>query len=187
MPPTEPENLAILQKHGRYSELGFPHTGWELVGEDDLGEPAHVCEACCSALCRYTYDLIHPAFPGRITVGCVCADKLTETSTASERERTRINRAIRRKKWVTRKGWKLSANGNPTLKVKGARITLREEKPNGWIWLLQAPPSEFRVSTSYFASAEIAKLEAFDTLYPEPGLADKARRRLAAFKGTITK
>lgn len=118
----------------------MPHRGWELVDVEDLGEPAHTCEACGKTEIRYVHTIEHPDFR-TLDVGCVCCEHLTgDYANPRRREQELRNAAARRGRAAKQAGlrraeremcrtlarhrwpsmrWRISARGNPWAKVEG--------------------------------------------------------------------
>jgi hypothetical protein len=96
------EDLTLMKAHprslfGKRAQTDVPHTGWECVGVDDLGDRFRVCEMCELQKLRYVHHMWHPDYPEVLEVGCVCAGKMEKDSErATRREREMKNRARRR-------------------------------------------------------------------------------------------
>lgn len=88
------------QEHGKI----MPQSGWEYCGEDDLGDVIGTCEACGNQI-RYEH-LIHHLNWGWLTVGCLCADRLTGNTEASETEKRRKEEAKKFKTFRDSLRWK---------------------------------------------------------------------------------
>lgn len=76
-----------------------PQSGWELVGEDDLGGLYGSCDRCNTEI-RYEFFVQHPNW-GAMTVGTICCDDLTGTKIASERRKydDRLKRFMKSSRW----------------------------------------------------------------------------------------
>jgi hypothetical protein len=82
---------------GRYLPTLPAHKGWTWQDVEDLGGLDGECEACGTEH-RYSHYLTHPEHPS-ISVGCVCAGKLTEdyvNPAAREKELRRKRREMQR-------------------------------------------------------------------------------------------
>lgn len=113
---------------GKWREPGFPHKGWSCVDVQDLEDPLHTCEVCETSSVRYVHWLTHPNYPQQLGAGCVCAGHLTEDLVgAQNREKSAVNIAKRRAKWLTRK-WRVSGNGNPFLNTDGYNVVVFRRK-----------------------------------------------------------
>lgn len=76
-----------------------PDTGWEYVGEDDLGDRVGNCELCDTAI-RYVHYVQHEHWE-QMGVGTDCCDALTGTREATEARRRlgRFRRFLASSKW----------------------------------------------------------------------------------------
>ena len=76
-----------------------PNTGWEYVGEDDLGDLLGNCELCDTSI-RYVHYVQHEHWE-QMGVGTNCCDNLTGTQEATEyRKRLgRLRRFISSSRW----------------------------------------------------------------------------------------
>ena len=114
-------------EHGRWSEAGVPHRGWECSGVEILDEPEHICEMCDVALVRYVHVMQHADYPDPLRVGCQCAAKMEEDYSAArakarERSAKRIQRG--RSRWLARTGWRRSWKGNSFINADGFNVTV---------------------------------------------------------------
>ena len=123
-------SLSSLEFHprhrfGKWAQAGVPHTGWQCLFINDLGEQDHTCEMCELQQVRYVHHMRHPDYPKVLEVGCECAADMEQShESATRRVRSMKNRAERRDNWLTRK-WRVSANDNPWLKMQGRRVVIR--------------------------------------------------------------
>ncbi|MBV6489836.1 MAG: hypothetical protein CNCCGFBP_00210 [Fimbriimonadaceae bacterium] len=123
-----------LSEHGRWSEPGFPHKGWEYEFIEDLEVLDGQCDVCGTEL-RYVHHLFHPQTRLTVGVGCICAEKLTEDYVNPKvREKLAKGRAARNARWL-KKEWQPSAKGF-TLKALGYRMTVFriEKAPYQGMW-----------------------------------------------------
>lgn len=76
-----------------------PDTGWEYVGEEDLGDLCGNCELCDTAI-RYVHYVQHKHWE-QMGVGTNCCDNLTGTKEATEARRLmgRFRRFMSADKW----------------------------------------------------------------------------------------
>lgn len=98
-------------RSGRYSEPGFPHTGWEEQGVTDNGDCDFLCEACERQHIRWVHHLRHPSLNEEICVGCVCAGYLTGDDAAA-RQREAAAQAAARKRTAWAKRWTQQQDGS---------------------------------------------------------------------------
>ncbi len=81
-----------------------PDSGWEYVGEDDLGGLYGTCDRCGTDI-RYVFFVQHQNWEP-MAVGTVCCDDLTGTQIASEKRKydDRLMRFIKSKRWSEAEG-----------------------------------------------------------------------------------
>jgi hypothetical protein len=149
---------------GKWSQPGVPHKGWECIGCHDLGKPTAICQMCETRDIRYVHEMAHPEYEGYLEVGCVCAEHMEAVSSAPRlRERRLQNQAMRRRKWCTRR-WYESYSGQQELRTNGWEFSIFPFK-GGWSAIVTHAASGFRrPSRRYYATADDAKLAAFDVM-----------------------
>ncbi|MFG0583988.1 HNH endonuclease [Pseudomonas sp. zjy_9] len=94
--------------HAREHGEIMPDTGWDYVGEDDLGELVGNCELCDTAI-RYVHYVQHMHWE-QMGVGTDCCDRLTGTKEASE-AKLRMGRF---KRFMSPERWSLDSGGQKT-------------------------------------------------------------------------
>lgn len=92
-----------------------PDTGWEYVGEEDLGDLIGNCELCDNSI-RYVHYIQHKYWE-QIGVGTHCCDNLTGTREAAEGRR-RLGRYTR---FISSSNW---LNDNDSLKIEYHRFSI---------------------------------------------------------------
>lgn len=111
-----------------------PQSGWIYQGSDDLGDLCGVCEWCGTEL-RYEHYIYHPNY-GYLSVGCECADRLTQTETASKNDHKmhlaeqRLQRYLNSPKWKKRKNCYFYPN------LEGYEIMIAEKEYGYFITLI---------------------------------------------------
>lgn len=77
-----------------------PGSGWEYVGEEDLGGLYGTCDLCHSEL-RYVFFVQHPKWEP-MGVGTVCCENLTGTPITSDKRKyeNRLKRFIKSEQWI---------------------------------------------------------------------------------------
>lgn len=82
-----------------------PDTGWEYIGEEDLGDRVGNCELCDNSI-RYIHYVQHEHWE-QMGVGTDCCDNLTGTREAAEGRRRlgRYRRFMSSSKWSTENGF----------------------------------------------------------------------------------
>jgi len=137
-----------------------PHSGWNCVGVEDLGEPVGICEMCGHQIIRYVHHMEHSDYRS-LAVGCVCAGKMEgDLAEAKRREAEFKNKQARRVKFFQRK-WKQSHKGNEYLYIDGHVVVLFQSAKPGHSWKY-AIDNEF-CRTDY-ATREKAVAGIFDAL-----------------------
>jgi len=76
-----------------------PDSGWEFVGQDDLGGLYGTCDRCGTDI-RHVFFVQHPSW-GPMSVGTVCCDDLTGTTVATESRKLdeRLERFLSSTRW----------------------------------------------------------------------------------------
>lgn len=152
-------------------ELGFPHKGWELVDVIDLGEYCYSadeieyesCEFCGHEQIRYVHVISHSEYNRHVRVGCDCAEQLTTDYVNPKARETFLRRKATRRKNFIKHEWKMSSNGNYTLKYKGKSVTAINRSSGWgvvfdgkWVWKFKGK------SIPDFDTARLAAFELFD-------------------------
>jgi hypothetical protein len=147
----------------------LPRKGWVWAGINDNEAGNFKCQNCHFPHVRYEHELKNNKTGLRITVGCVCAQHLTDDFTNPKlRERDLKGRAGRRWRWPTL-NWRFSGKGNLYLKKSGKVIVLRRGPHGGWAVSYASKDSfdpEWISVGGWYDSADEAKLAAFDSIYP---------------------
>ncbi|MFA9392548.1 MAG: hypothetical protein ACERKD_22245 [Prolixibacteraceae bacterium] len=103
-----------------WKQSGVPHKGWTLIDVIDIREDGQSecdtsyeeCMMCGHEKIRYVHVVTHKEVDEEFSVGCICAENMTNDYVNPKRlERELKNKAIRRRTWV-RKVWKVNLNGN---------------------------------------------------------------------------
>jgi hypothetical protein len=150
---------------GRWSDAGVPHKGWTCVDVEDLGEPSDTCEMCESAVIRYVHHMEHPEYAGGLSVGCVCAERMSDDYVGpKQRERDLRGAAKRREHWLGR-AWRQSAKGNSYINTDSLNVVVW---PHGGLWWFNVVPRHLDHpgwrSSNGFPDKQAAQLAAFDVL-----------------------
>ena len=151
--------------NGKWSDPTVPKRDWYCIGGYDRGQDnLEPCEMCESAAVRYVHSMRHDDYPDTLDVGCICAGNMEQDAkSAKRREATVRNRSKRREKWLLRK-WRLSRNGNPTLRVSGCFVTVFRKGPRwGWLIFRRADGQKW-FSPELYATEVEAKAATFDAL-----------------------
>ena len=147
--------------HGKWSQQGVPHKGWECVDFEDLGAVAETCEMCETQQIRYVHYMEHPEYGEVLGVGIVCAENMGQDYTAPrERENAAKSIAGRRKTWMNGK-WRTSSNGNSFINRNGFNIVV-SLRYGRWGYLIRERKGERLWRKSAFRSEDAAKLAAFE-------------------------
>ncbi len=144
---------------------GVPHRGWTLVDVIDIREDGQsedetdyqVCMMCGNEKIRYVHVLAHPDIAEQYSVGCVCAEKMTDDYiNPAMRERNLRNKSSRRTNWLKRK-WQVSAKGNFYLNLGEHNVSVFfDNKTNAYKCRI-----DDKFGTLKYASVEEAKMGLF--------------------------
>jgi hypothetical protein len=142
-----------------------PFTGWECVGQDDLGDLDGQCELCGNAL-RYVFFVQHEKWP-TLEVGETCCDHITETTDASAFMDSVRRSQERRNRFINSPRWK-SAGGDSAQRIiqKGARILVAPNEDEFRLAINDVEgklrfPSANEAKAYVFEMCENGRLEAF--------------------------
>lgn len=147
-PPSLCETLCKGCHASEHGEIR-PETGWDYVGDDDLGGLYGACDRCRTEI-RYVFFVQHPHWEP-MSVGIICCDDLTGTKIASDKRKyeDRLKRFIKSKRW--------SQDGdNYVIRQKQIDIRIVPEE------------SGYRVHMNttrgqkVYSSIEVAKIKVFD-------------------------
>lgn len=85
--------------HGQEHGIVRPDSGWDYIGEDDLGDLSGKCDRCGTDI-RYVFFVHHPGWEP-MSVGTVCCDDLTGTKIATESRKfeERLGRFLKSTRW----------------------------------------------------------------------------------------
>lgn len=96
--------------HAQEHEITRPKFGWDYEGMEDLGDMIATCDFCDNSI-RYVHYISHKNW-GYMAVGCQCADKLTQTSIASEKEKELKSYTKKLKTFIDSNRWKPIKGGH---------------------------------------------------------------------------
>ena len=142
------------EEHGKIR----PESGWEYVGEDDLGGLYGNCERCATEI-RYVFFVQHPKWEP-MAVGTICCDDLTGTKLASDKRKydDRLKRFLKSNRWS-------EENGSHSIKQK--RIVIQVSPISGG-YRLKMNNTDGKET---YETWQAAKTRAFDFI--ESGDADR--------------
>lgn len=147
---------------GKWSQKGVLHSGWLFVGEENLDRPDETCQMCERGKIRFVHIMKHPEYPDILRCGRDCAGRMEgDTAAADARDIRMRNAARRRRKFLTRKTWKTSQNGDLHIGLDGYHVIV-SRNPDGYGVAVVFPKVLqviFRIS---FDTENAAKLAAFD-------------------------
>jgi len=145
-----------------WNDPTVPHDGWKCVNIIDLGAPEGICKMCGHQIIRYVHLMVHPNYPRKIGVGCVCAGNMEGNAEAAKtRESEFKKRQARLATFMSRKRMR-SKNGNEYIKYKNEKIVILGDK-------FKQGNYKTAVRGGFSASHETvedALMEAFDLLDP---------------------
>ncbi|MGJ8650793.1 MAG: hypothetical protein ACSHX4_10575 [Opitutaceae bacterium] len=107
---------------------------WEILGVEDLGHPAMICELCRRRKIRYVYHVKDYSTGELKQVGRVCAGHLTDTNHLAE---FKAKREVWRKEKSAfiNKGWKKTKAGNDWKPWASCRIAVSTNGHGSIVWL----------------------------------------------------
>ncbi len=147
--------------HGKWSQQGVPHKGWQFIDFEDLGGLDGTCEMCETRRIRYVHYMEHPDYDEVLGVGRVCAEKMEEDYVAAQqREKRAKSKVDRRTRWLNAK-WRTSAKGNSFINRNGLNIVVYPSFRR-WGYQIREREGERSRRQSGFASEDDAKLAAFE-------------------------
>lgn len=94
--------------HSLKHSITKPQTGWDFIGQEDLGDLSGICENCGASI-RHSF-LIEHADWGVMEVGTFCCDKLTDTNRASNLLESQTSYKSRKNRFINSKRWKYVNN-----------------------------------------------------------------------------
>ena len=164
-------DIQVLRRFGKWSESGVPHRGWYCVGEFDAKEELGdltVCEMCEKQEIRFVHVMEHPRYASPLNCGCVCASHMSgDLKSAEDREKKMRSRAGRRGNFAKRKAWKVSARGNPNIKVDGVHLVIARNRDGLYrIGFRNVGNPDFSWSKQGWTTVEMAKTASF-SIYEE--------------------
>lgn len=158
----------------RWDRPGIPHKGWRCVGLEDLNpnnDPADEveyaqCQMCGREQIRYVHIMKHNETGQELSVGTICAEKMSEDYVGpKKREREIINR-MRRQKTFMNRTWRISKAGYPYIINKGRRLGVCLDKKTGkFIGYCGGGFDAPRFGSKLCQSVDEAKLAVFDEFY----------------------
>jgi hypothetical protein len=146
-----------------WDRAGVPHRGWRIVELLDLGAAEAVCEMCGHERVRYVHVMQHDQYDELLRVGCVCAESMAAGYNGRRREAQLRNKAERRARWPTRRGWGISRHGNHRIKTGGYWLTVFpcKRQLGKWRYVINGPLGPVFGECAYDSVAD-AKLGLFD-------------------------
>lgn len=155
---------------GLWAKPGVPHKGWLCVDVYDVlanGASAEeadypTCEMCGKEKIRYVHVVEHNNFPRRLSVGCVCAEKLSGDCVNPRRQEAKLKRKASRKgKWLTRK-WSSSKAGNEYIKTDGHYLVVFPDNYRSGMWKYRI---DNQLGSKSYQTSEQAKLALFEEFW----------------------
>lgn len=169
------KSCRIIQMKTESANFDIPLTGWRCSDVFDLRADGSsideteykICEMCGNERLRFIHVMTHDNFDGTLNVGCVCAEKMSGDSIGPKKRQEEVSkqtsrRASQKSKWLKR-GWSLSARGNPVRYINSHHVVVRlsETEPDRWVYAIDLD----EVETTY-SSEEEAKLALFYRFWP---------------------
>ena len=144
-----------MKDFGKWSKEGVPHKGWSLTDIDDTDDFYFTCEMCERTTIRYQHVMQHPNYPSTLSVGCVCAGRMSGDYEEAKRLETEYKK--QKRKWSKLK-WKTSKNGNPyTTTPNNDLVTVFKDKEGKYKFVTSRADGYKHFSEISYSSEEIAK------------------------------
>jgi len=138
---------------------------------EDGGTAAHKCEMCCTAKVRYVHIMTHPDFVGSLRVGCICAGRMEQESSAAKRREIKFKKYLKAcNKWLTADGWRVSRKGNHYRNVDRCNVVVYPLPKGWWFRVVHRVTGIGWVPDAPYETEDEAKRAAFDRLprnFPE--------------------
>lgn len=116
----------------RLKEWNAPVSDWncvdmyDVLDGDENSSDLFTCKLCGCSQVRYVHVMRHDEYFEDVHVGCICAGIMDgDILAAKERDREMKNRAKRKRNYLRRE-WKVSVNGDKTLRYKNGQIAIIE-------------------------------------------------------------
>ena len=163
------EARAIARRRGKWSQQDIPHLGWVCVAEYDAKEDGGdliICEMCETMEVRFVHVMENERYPDRLACGCICAAHMSgELKAAQDRDKRMRSRATRRSNFDKRKGWTISPQGNPHIKVHEYHLVIARKKTGDFQVGARGPRDrEFKWGRKRYSTLNEAKKGCFDAL-----------------------
>lgn len=120
------------------------------------------CEMCGQERVRFVHVVEHDDYPGKLNVGCVCAEKMSGDYVNPRHQEAKLkSKAIRKGKWLTRK-WRSSKSGNEFINVGEYNLTVFPDqfRPGKWKYKV-----DNHFSPQSYQTSDQAKLALFEEFW----------------------
>ncbi|MEJ1992154.1 MAG: hypothetical protein P8X50_10730 [Maritimibacter sp.] len=153
-----------MSEFGKWAQRGVPKKGWTCEDVEDLEDDRRVCEMCEHQEIRFVHYMSHPNYQGSLACGCDCAGRMEDDYVkAQQRDSAMRSAASKRKRFPKLKSWKLSQNGNPTLRMDGYRVTIFPKK-QGYKFVVKPPSAPDIWGKRIYETVPDAQKAAFDAI-----------------------
>jgi uncharacterized lipoprotein YajG len=162
------ESAHVRKKMGKWGSNKVPHTGWECVDFQDLGEVSKKCEMCEAHEVRYVYYMSHKGYQGTLAVGEVCAGYMVGSPNSATRLKEMQLKAQARQAWLKHK-WSTSIDGNIYHRTPEGYLVTLYDKGTHWEWRIQHEQTKIdkkvdKYSEQQYATSDDAKLAAYKSI-----------------------
>lgn len=120
------------------------------------------CEMCGKERIRFVHIVEHDGFSGQLSVGCICAEKLSgDYVNPRSIEAVLKKKASRKGNWLTRQ-WRSSAKGNEFINVDGYNLGVlpNQFRPGTWKYRI-----DDQFSKQSYPSSDHAKMALFEEFW----------------------
>lgn len=120
----------------RWSLPNIPHKGWTIVSVYDIRDDGQsvdeteyeTCMMCNNERIRYVHIVTHPEVEEEFSVGCVCAEKMTnDYVTPKQLEKKLRQKTAKRISWI-KKSWQRTGMGNHTIIYEDHRLLIFKDQ-----------------------------------------------------------
>jgi len=115
----------------KLESIGAPRDGWVCEEVITMPEPDFVCELCGYDRIRYVHVMVHPQWPDKFSVGCVCDGTMSNDLLAAKERDDEAKRRENRRKVFMKKQWEIQPDGQAVLAKTRGKIKAEKDSFRG--------------------------------------------------------